>query len=118
MGKDTISPKDFFKSLSEFGSEVLYIVDYTNEFKKNVKLSYKRNLDLNLLKDVILSLAKGEKLAPKYRAHQLTGYYKVKESAVVMECHIQPDWLLVWIENGAELMLILTDTGTHSDLFH
>lgn len=48
--------------------------------------------------------------------HPLKGYKK-KENEVVMECHIQPDWLLVWKQNEAELTLLLIDTGTHSDLF-
>jgi mRNA interferase YafQ len=117
MDKTRLSPQNFFKTLSESGQEAVYVVDFTNEFKKNVKLSYKRNLDLNLLKDIVVSLSKGESLAPKHRAHTLSGYYKTKENETVMECHIQPDWLLVWIEKGSELTLILTDTGTHSDLF-
>ena len=51
-----------------------------------------------------------------YLSHPLKGYKK-KADEMVMECHIQPDWLLVWLQNNNELTLLLTDTGTHSDLF-
>jgi mRNA interferase YafQ len=90
----------------------MYSIKFTNKFKKDVKRCQKRGLDLSLLRDVIDILATIGKLPPKYKAHQLGGNYKNR-----MECHIQPDWLLVWIQNGKELILLFTDTGTHSDLF-
>jgi len=76
----------------------------------------KRNLDLDLLEKVIVMLARNEELPVNTFPHPLKGYKK-KENEVVMECHVQPDWLLVWKQNDKELTLILTDTGTHSDLF-
>jgi len=90
----------------------MYSIKYTNKFKKDVKRCQKRGLDLNLLRDVIDILAATGKLPPQYKAHQLHGNYKNR-----MECHIQPNWLLVWIQNEKELILLFTDTGTHSDLF-
>jgi len=61
-----------------------------------------------LILEVIHTLAKGEKLDAKYHAHTLEGY---------RECHIKPDWLLLWQQKEDKLVLILLDTGTHSDLF-
>ena len=113
---DKLTVKQFFEDL-ETNEDFKYFVHFTNQFKKNVKLSFKRNLDLKLLKNVILVLATGEKLEEKYRSHKLNNYYKLKENQIVMECHIQPDWLLIWIQNDNELTLLLTDTATHSDLF-
>ncbi len=75
-------------------------------------LSYRRDLDLGLLKEVIHTLAKGKSLPAKHRPHTLKGY-----GTAVCECHIRPDWLLLWQQRDDELVLILLDTGTHSDLF-
>jgi mRNA interferase YafQ len=79
-------------------------------------LCYKRNLDLDLLENVIVKLAKDEELPENNCLHPLKGYKK-KQNEEVMECHIQPDGLLVWTQNDTELTLLLTNTGTHSDLF-
>lgn len=89
-----------------------YNVKATSQFKKDYKLSTKRGLDVNLLDEVIAMLAKGEKLPERNYDHALghnwTGH---------RECHIQPDWLLVyWIDDDV-LVLTLVRTGTHSDLF-
>ena len=111
-----LTVKQFFEDLKT-NEDFKYFVHFTNEFKKNVKLSFKRNLDLNLLKNVILALAIGGKIEEKFRPHKLNNYYTLQENQAVMECHIQPEWLLVWIQNDAKLTLLLTDTGTHSDLF-
>ena len=92
--------------------ETIYKIQITNRFKKSLDLSYRRNLDLGLLKEVIHTLAKGEKLDAKYRVHTLEGY-----NTVIWECHIKPDWLLLWQSIDEKLVLILLDTGTHSDLF-
>jgi len=110
------SVKDFFHSLSEFEKESLYIVDFTNSFKKDVKLCYKRNLDLKDLETAIKILAQKGTLPPEYRSHPLKGYRK-KENEEIMECHIHPDWLLIWVQNDRLLTLALTETGTHADLF-
>ena len=90
----------------------MYSIKFTSKFKKDVKRCQKRGYDLNLLREVVDILATTGKLPPKYKPHQLSGNYKNR-----MECHIQPDWLLVWIQNDKELILLFTDTGTHSDLF-
>jgi len=103
-----ISPQKFFELLAEIENAV-YDTDYTNAFKKNVKLCYKRNLNLQLLVDVITILVQNGFLPAKYNPHQLKSYN-------CMECHILPDWLLLWKENENELILLLTNTGTHSDL--
>jgi len=109
------TPSDFFKSLESY-EDFVYNVFKTNVFKKNVRLCYKRSLDLDLLEKVIVTLAKGENLPANSFPHSLTGYKK-KENEVVMECHIRPDWLLIWIQDDNKLTLLLTDTGSHADLF-
>jgi mRNA interferase YafQ len=90
----------------------MYYIKYTNKFKKDVKRCQKRGRDLNLLRDAVDMLAQTGTLPPKYKTHSLTGKYKNR-----LECHIQPDWLLVWMQNDTDLVLLFTDTGTHSDLF-
>ncbi len=85
---------------------------WTSKFKKDYKLAMKRNLDINLLDDVIRILASGESLPEKYNDHQLGGNFKGYR-----ECHIQPDWLLVYSIEDNDLFLVLTRTGTHSDIF-
>ena len=85
---------------------------WTNQFKKDYKLAMKRHLNIDILDDIIRMLANGEQLPEKYRDHALTGNWVGHR-----ECHIQPDWLLIYrIENDL-LVLTLTRTGTHSDLF-
>jgi mRNA interferase YafQ len=106
-----LTVKEFFEAIKDL-DETIYQIQITNRFKKSLELSYRRNLDLELLKEVIHTLAKGEKLDAKYRVHSLS-----KFSVVVWECHIKPDWLLLWQQIEDELILILLDTGTHSDLF-
>ena len=84
----------------------------SNRFRKDLKLAQKRGLDLDQLKTVVNILAQGGKLERQYRDHDLTGEYKG-----FRECHIQPDWLLVYRIEQDELELFLVRTGTHSDLF-
>ena len=103
--------KEFLETIKNL-EETVYLIQITNRFKKSLDLSYRRNFDLELLKDVIHTLAKGEKLDIKYRAHTLAGY-----KTVVWECHVKPDWLLLWQQIEDELILVLLDTGSHSDLF-
>lgn len=89
-----------------------YEIKNTSQFKKDFKLAKRRGLDTNLLKSIVTKLANGEQLEEKYRDHALSGDWIGHR-----ECHIQPDWLLVYrIENDV-LVLTLTRTGTHSDLF-
>ena len=89
-----------------------YKIVETNKFKKKLELCIKRGYDLELYRKVVEMLAEGKKLPAKYNAHKLKGEYKN-----CWECHITSDWLLIWQQNDTELILILTDTGTHSDLF-
>jgi mRNA interferase YafQ len=103
------TPEEFFKSLESYG-DFVYNVYKTNTFKKNVQLCYKRNLDLDLLEEAIVKLARNEKLAENNYPHPLKGYQK-KRDEEVMECHIRHDWLLVWTQNDVELILLLTNTG-------
>ncbi|MCD7847469.1 MAG: type II toxin-antitoxin system YafQ family toxin [Oscillospiraceae bacterium] len=84
----------------------------SNHFKKDLKLASKRGCKLELLDEVINTLAEGKPLAEKHRDHNLTGEY-----IGFRECHIQPDWLLVYRVEDEDLMLFLFRTGTHSDLF-
>lgn len=72
----------------------------------------KRGLDIECLKNVINILQETGSLPSKYKPHKLKGNY-----SGCWECHIQPDWLLIWQQNDTELRLILIDTGTHSDVF-
>jgi mRNA interferase YafQ len=109
------TPKDFFKSLEE-AVGLIYHLMASNTFKKDIDLCYRRNLELDLLETVILKLARGEKLDEKYRAHKFHRIAK-QHNEDIWECHVQSDWLLIWKQNDADLILVLTNSGTHSDLF-
>ena len=87
-------------------------IRYHNSFKKDYKRVCKRGCDIKLLEEVIAILAKGDVLPTKYKDHQLVGNFNQ-----CRECHILPDWLLIYEINTDELILYLTRTGTHSDLF-
>ena len=84
----------------------------SNRFMKDLKTAQKRGLDLNILDDVITKLANQEVLEPKYKDHSLTGVFQG-----FRECHVKPDWLLIYCVEDEELELFLLRTGTHSDLF-
>ena len=84
----------------------------SNRFKKDLKLAKKRGLNLDILEDIVNKLAMREKLPDKNRDHGLTGDY-----IGFQECHVAPDWLLVYRVEEDELELFLFRTGTHSDLF-
>ena len=87
-------------------------IRYEKTFKKDFKRIINRGYNIRLLEDVIEILASGQMLPEKYKDHNLTGnYYDCRE------CHITPDWLLIYKINNNELILYLTRTGTHSDLF-
>jgi mRNA interferase YafQ len=83
---------------------------YTNQFKKDFKLIQKQNKDLGKLKTVIAKLAAGEVLEEKFKDHALQGNY-----AGTRDCHINPDWLLIYAIVGNELRLVRT--GSHAELF-
>jgi mRNA interferase YafQ len=90
----------------------MYDITYSTKFKRDYKLAVKRHWDVNLLRVVITQLANGELLAPKHKDHQLQGKF-----ADCRECHIKPDWLLIYRINKDVNALELVATGTHSDLF-
>lgn len=89
-----------------------YIIKYTNQFKKDYKLLKRRHKNINLLMEVIHKLSNGEKLNDSYRDHSLSNNWKG-----FRECHIEPDWLLIYKLDENVLVLTLTRSGTHSDLF-
>ena len=85
---------------------------WTNQFKRDYKLAIKRHLDIDLLDNIIRCLSKGEPLPKKHKDHALTGNWIGHR-----ECHILPNWLLIYIIDGDVLVLTLARTGSHSDLF-
>ena len=87
-------------------------IRYAKSFKKDYKRIIKRGYDAALLKIVLEQLVQEESLPESYKDHQLSGKY-----AKFRECHITPDWLLIYQINNHELILTLMRTGTHSDLF-
>ena len=89
-----------------------YDVQFTNQFQKDVKLAKKQHKNLDQLFAVIEILANGGTLDAKYRDHALTGNYRGTR-----ECHIEPDWLLVYEMRDSVLVLMLYRLGTHSELF-
>ena len=90
-----------------------YTVKFTTQFKKDYKRAMKRGLKIELLEEVVELLAMGEVLPEKNRDHELSGNWGGHR-----ECHIQPDWLLVYRIEDDVLILTLARTGTHSDLFN
>lgn len=97
----------------EFTSKNLkYRIVPSSKFKKDYKLARKNGYDLDLLKDVVRNIALGKKLDPKYKDHGLAGNYKG-----CRECHITPDWLLIYEISQENLILYLTRTGSHSNLY-
>ena len=94
--------------ISEYN--IMRLIRRDTQFKRDVNRIIKRHKDVNKLKDIIKRLANAEKLPPQNKDHKLKGTLKD-----CRECHIEPDWLLVYRIEGSELCLIRT--GTHSDLF-
>ncbi len=90
----------------------MYKLKYTTTFKKSYKRIKKRGLDIKILKNVIETLRQGKSLDERFKVHQLkgnfNGYY---------ECHLKPDWLLIYLIEDDILTLTLINTGSHSDLF-
>ena len=90
----------------------MYTVKFTSSFKKSYRLMKKRGLDISLLDDVIDKLRRGIQLEEKYHDHELTGNFKG-----FRECHVKPDWLLVYLIENDILTLTLVETGSHADIF-
>lgn len=84
----------------------------SNQFKRDLKLAKRRGCDMEHLRAVVNVLAREQKLDEKYRDHGLTGNY-----SGFRECHVEPDWLLIYRISQDALELFLFRTGTHSDLF-
>lgn len=91
-----------------------YKIDFTSNFKKQYKRIKKQGKNLDKLYEIIERLANGEELDPKYKNHNLINNKKYKDCK---ECHIEPDWLLIYQIKDAELILLLFGTGSHSELF-
>lgn len=91
-----------------------YKIDFTSNFKRQLKLMIKQNKDISELLDIITRLANLENLEPKYRNHNLINDKTYKNCC---ECHINPDWLLIYKYMDDNLVLVLFATGSHSDLF-
>ena len=89
-----------------------YHIKFTNAYKKSYKRAKKRGLNLKLLDNVVEALGQGHKLDAKYRDHTLHGNWEG-----FRECHIQPDWLLIYLVENDVLTLTLVETGTHADIF-
>ncbi len=90
----------------------MYKLRFTTKLQRNIKLMKKRGKDLSKLTEVFELLQKGQELPTKYKDHALTGNY-----ANCRECHIEPNWLLIYEIINDELIIIFITTGTHSDLF-
>ncbi|MCG6154018.1 MULTISPECIES: type II toxin-antitoxin system YafQ family toxin [Leptospira] len=87
-----------------------FIPSYTNQFNKDIKLQKKRKKDLTKLKEIMSQLIDGTPLSAKHKDHKLVGNYKNRK-----ECHIEPDWLLIYkLDQNS---IIFERTGTHADLF-
>ncbi|GHV05838.1 hypothetical protein AGMMS50229_09560 [Campylobacterota bacterium] len=84
----------------------------TPKFKKDLALCIKRGYDRTLLDAVVDRLQNGEKLPAKYKDHALKG-----NRNGLRDCHIKPDWVLIYKIKNDELVLVLLETGTHADLF-
>lgn len=89
-------------------------IEFTGQFKKDYKLAVKRGCDAKEIKEVISMLANEQALPEKYRDHILENSRNYKG---MRECHIKPDWLLIYKIYADRLVLELIRTGTHSDLF-
>ncbi|MDF7638127.1 type II toxin-antitoxin system YafQ family toxin [Lactobacillus sp. ESL0791] len=89
-----------------------YQVKFTKQFKRDFKLARKQDQDIEKLYQVIEQLAEGKQLKEQFKDHRLTGEY-----SGTRECHIAPDWLLIYKLDDEILVLILTRTGSHSNLF-
>lgn len=89
-----------------------YTVKTSNRFKKDFRRCMKRGLNMKLITDAMDILEATGTLPSKYRPHKLSGNMQG-----LWECHIEPDWLMIWQQNDKELILLFLQTGTHSDLF-
>ncbi len=89
-----------------------YNLSYSTKFKRALKKCYKRGLNVEKLRELLVILVETGTVPIQYRPHKLSGKFNG-----AWECHIEPDWLLVWEQRDEELILLMIDTGTHSDIF-
>jgi mRNA interferase YafQ len=90
-----------------------YAIRQTSRYKKSLKKMLKRGKDINKIAAVVRTLAMGETLPPQYKDHALSG-----DLEGLRDCHIENDWVLLYFYTETnELVLTLSDTGTHSDIF-
>lgn len=90
----------------------MYQIEFSNKIKKDIKLAEKRGLKMQLFKQVVQILETKGVLPSNFKPHKLKGKYQG-----LWECHIQPDWLLIWEQQDTIKLITLARTGTHSDLF-
>ncbi|WP_307755747.1 type II toxin-antitoxin system mRNA interferase toxin, RelE/StbE family [uncultured Cloacibacillus sp.] len=90
-----------------------YTVKYTSRFKKEAKRAEKQGKNMALLKTTAALLSSGESLPPKFKDHALTGNWEGYR-----ECHLSPDWLLIYLIENDVLVLTLTRTGSHAEIFN
>ena len=90
----------------------MWEIEYTNRFKRSFKRCIKRGLNVEVFATAVEILRQTGTLPPEYRSHKLSGKYTGYRI-----CHLQPDWLLVWLPREEELILTFIDIATHSDLF-
>ena len=90
----------------------MYKLNTTNQFEKDLKRCVKRGFPIEELRKVIGLLVSDGKLPQQYKPHKLSGTHSGE-----WECHIKPDWLLLWEQNDIELTLLMLNTGTHTDIF-
>jgi mRNA interferase YafQ len=90
----------------------MYTIKTSGTFEKDLIRCIKRNYELKPFEDAVILLERLGKLPAKYKPHQLSGRYKG-----FWECHIKPDWLIIWRQNDSTRVIELTRTGSHSDLF-
>lgn len=91
-----------------------YSIDFTTKFKKEFKKIIKQHKDLKKFEEIVTKLANLEQLEPKYHNHDLVNNKYFKNCK---ECHIEPDWLLVYQYINEKLILLLVETGSHAELF-
>jgi len=90
----------------------MYVVEFTSTFKKELKKAERRGKDMRKMREIITLLCSGDTVPEQYRDHALKGRF-----SGYRECHIEPDWLLMYARDEDRLLLFLTRTGTHADLF-
>lgn len=98
-----------------FDLDTKYKIDFTTNFKQQVKKMVKQDKNIQELLEIITRLANKEKLEPKYKDHSLINDKTYKECR---ECHIRPDWLLIYKYEKNRLVIVLLATGSHSELFN